>query len=377
MFRIAHEDATTGARVGRLKTRHGTIETPFFMPVATRACGKCLGPDDYRTLRTDAIIANSFLLHLQPGEETVRSAGGIHRFMDFDGAVFTDCGGFQMLKESFLEGARKRGIVLKNPSDGSRHLITPERSMLIQEAIGADVAMALDDVAPWGATETQYKASMENTHRWMRESLEHHADTKQLLFGIAQGGFSRKLREESTLFISSLDFDGVALGGLALGEPMQKMHQAVGWCAKLLPADKPHYLMGVGSPVDLLKTVGRGIDCFDSIFPTRNARHNTIFTRHGPIAIEKAKHREDFRPLEEGCSCPVCATYSRAYMNHLARIGEPIGRRYRQVHNLHFMLTLIRDARTAIKEDRYALFIKEFERSFSGKGSRGRPKGKI
>ncbi|MFT4282798.1 MAG: tRNA guanosine(34) transglycosylase Tgt [Candidatus Woesearchaeota archaeon] len=337
-------------RIGLFKTKTCEIKTPFFMPVATRATGKSIAADDYKDLgggvRASAIICNSLILSLKPGADIIKKAGGIHKFINFDGVIFTDCGGFQVSR-NFFEKKTKHGLEFKNPYDKSKVVLTPQSIMKIQHDIGSDVAMVLDDMAPYGATYEEAKKAMENTHRWAKESLEAHKElekknpTGQKVFAIVQGNFYADLREESAKFLSSLDFDGFAIGGVAIGESPKEMEEAVKMAIPFLPKDKPRYVMGVGRPEDVVALRKLGVDCFDSVYPTMSARHSTMFTDKGRIYLDKGRYTEDFTPIEKGCSCKACKEHTRAYINHLSRIKEPTGYRLRSIHNLHYMMRLI------------------------------------
>ncbi len=362
MFKITSEDKS--ARTGVLKTRHGKIQTPFFMPVSTKAVGKFVGSEEYRKTNTKAIIANALLLSLHPGLEVMKKFKGIHNFMNFHGTIFTDCGGFQVIRESFGSQKNKKGITFKNPFNNQNFLLTPEKIMGIEMDINSDVAMMLDDMMPYGSTKKQFAEALINTHNWARESLKFHTDKKQLLFGIVQGGFYNALREKSAKFINNLDFDGIAIGGLALGEPKQLMYKALDSALPFIDRQKIKYAMGVGSPEDLLRCIEKGIDCFDSVFPTMNARNNTIFSFKGRISIEKARFKDDEKPLEEDCDCFTCKNYSRAYIRHLSKLDDPVGKRLKSIHNIRFMHRLMEKARIAIKENRFARFRKQFEKEF-------------
>ncbi len=370
MFKITHQDGK--ARVGKLKTAHGTIETPFFMPVATKATGKYITTDDYKNLPAKAIISNSFLLSLKPGIETIKEMGGLHTFMNFPKVIFTDCGGFQICRNIY-QGKSSKGLHFRSPFDNSEITLTPPKIMDIQLAINSDVAMMLDDMSSYGISKEEAKEAMENTHRWGKESLEFHKKlkkqrkSKQLLFGIVQGNFYHDLREESAKFINSLGFDGIAIGGVAIGEPKEEMYQAVDAALPFITEDKPRYVMGVGSPLELLELISRGIDCFDSVYPTQNARHNTLFTSTGTICIEKLKYAHDFTSIEPGCGCHTCKNYTKAYLYHLVKIKEPVAMRLKSIHNLFFVLKLVEDAKKAIKENKFAEFKKEFSKRFNRK----------
>ncbi|MGV8169059.1 MAG: tRNA guanosine(34) transglycosylase Tgt [Candidatus Nanoarchaeia archaeon] len=373
-FRITHTDGN--ARVGILKTKSGEIETPFFMPVVTKATGKHITTDDYNQLgdlHARAVICNSLLLSLRPGVDIMQKAGGIHKFMNYRGIVFTDCGGFQS-SSAFFEMKTKKGIHFRSPYDKKKVIITPKTIMKIQLEINSDIAMMLDDMTKYGVTEAEAEDAMYNTHRWGEESLKHHKEMKeeyqkqyqskspQLLFGIVQGNFYPKLREESAKFINSLDFDGVAIGGVAIGEPLKDMYVAVDSALPFIDKKKIKYVMGLGSPRELLEMIDRGIDCFDSIYPTQNARHSSIFTKKGKIYLDKAKHANDFTPIEPDCGCSTCKTYTKAYLNHLIKINEPVAHRLRSIHNQYFLQRLMEDAKKAIKEKRFQEFKKEFLR---------------
>ncbi|MCF7866643.1 tRNA guanosine(34) transglycosylase Tgt, partial [Candidatus Woesearchaeota archaeon] len=348
-FQITHKSGK--ARVGILKTKSGTIETPFFMPVVTKATGKHITTDDYKKLGTKceakAVICNSLLLSLRPGTELMKKVGGIHKFMNFSGVVFTDCGGFQA-SSSFFELKTKNGIHFRSPYDNKKIILTPKLAMKNQWEINSDVAMMLDDMTPYNITEEEARIAMENTHRWGLQSLEEHKklreannkqkiEERQLIFGISQGNFYPKLREESAKFLSEHEFDGFAIGGVAIGEPSKYMYEAVDNSIPFLPENKPRYVMGLGSPVDILEMIGKGVDCFDSIYPTQNARHSSIFTSKGKIYLDKGRYAEDFTPIEKTCGCHTCQNYTKAYLYHLTKIGEPAGHRLKSIHNQYFL----------------------------------------
>ncbi|MFA6073685.1 MAG: tRNA guanosine(34) transglycosylase Tgt [Candidatus Woesearchaeota archaeon] len=371
-FKITHTDGN--ARVGILQTKSGSIETPFFMPVVTKATGKHITTDDYNNLgdlHARAVISNSLLLSLRPGTDILQKAGGIHKFMNFKGIVFTDCGGFQS-SSTFFEMKTKKGIHFRSPYDNKKVIITPKTIMKIQLEINSDIAMMLDDMTKYGATKDEAKIALINTHRWGEESLKYHNEMKneyqkqynshspQLLFGIVQGNFYPTLREESAKFINSLDFDGIAIGGVAIGEPLKDMYIAVDSALPHIDKQKIKYVMGLGSPVELLEMINRGIDCFDSIYPTQNARHSSIFTMNGKIYLDKARYSNDFTPIEKDCGCHTCKTYTRAYVNHLIKINEPVAHRLRSIHNQYFLQRLMENVKLAIKEKRFQEFKKEF-----------------
>ncbi len=366
-FKVTHQDGS--ARIGELTTAHGTIETPFFMPVLTKGTGKLITTDDYNQQKTEAIIANALLLSLRPGTETIQKADGLHKFINFQNIIFTDCGGFQMSRTIF-ETKSKRGLHFRNPYHHNKIILTPKKIMEIQLQIGSDVAMMLDDMSGYGVSEEQARIAMENTHRWGKESLEWHNklkqkyDSKQLLFGIVQGNFFPELRKKSAKYLTRLDFDGFAIGGVAIGEPKDEMNLAVDNVLPFLPKDKPRYVMGVGSPLEVLDLISKGIDCFDSVYPTQVARHHTIFTRTGKINIDQNKYSNDFKKIEDDCTCHTCQNYTRAYLYHLAKIKEPAGKRLRSIHNTYFMQRLINEARDKIKSGQLSDYIFNFRKNW-------------
>jgi queuine tRNA-ribosyltransferase len=364
MFEIIAEDKKTRARTGLLKTAHGKLETPFFMPVATKGAVKYVSADDLKKIGAFCIISNSFVLYLKPGLDVISHSGGLHKFMKWNRGIFTDSGGFQCCRESFFVKSTAEGLHLKSPFDGRAHLLTPEKSMEIQQTIGSDIAMCLDDMPSFSRDKKYVAEKTKTTHEWAERCLAAHTDKKQLLFGIAQGGVYADLRKKSMKFISSHEFDGIALGGLAIGEPLSNMHDMITATIEIAPRDKPRYLMGVGSPEDIFKCITLGVDCFDSTFPTQNARHNTLFTHKGKIKIFKGRYKHDLKPIDEECDCPVCAKYTRSYIHHLKRMEEPLGMMLATVHNLAFITNFMKDIRTSLKEGRFYKFQKEFLESF-------------
>jgi len=363
-FSISCEDTATKARVGKLRTAHGVVATPCFMPVATKASVKTLASEELLSLGVEAIISNALLLYLKPGVEVISAAGGLHTFMNFHRTIFTDSGGFQALRREFKPEFTKRGIAFRSPFDNSRHVFTPELCIAVQEALGSDVALTLDDCPPYGEAKERYVESVARTTRWARACKAAHACDDQLLFAIAQGGTFADLRRESAAQLAQLDFDGYGIGGLSIGEPHDVMLSMLEVSISALPEEKPRYLMGLGSPIEVLEAIARGVDIFDSAFPTRNARHSAVYTREGKYSITKAKHLRSHAPLEEACTCYTCRNYTRAYVSHLMRAGETLGMRLVTLHNLHFMQTLMRDARKAIAAGEFAEFLKEFKQNF-------------
>ena len=338
-------------RKGLLKVKGKEIVTPFFMPVATKATGKGVTSDDYTDLgnglNSRSIISNSLLLHMKPGEALIEKLGGIHKFMNFNGVIFTDCGGFQV-SSTFFENITKNSIVFKNPYTTGTVRLTPEKAMQIQHSIGSDVAMVLDEMAPYGASFEEAEKAMHKTHEWAVRSLNEHKrlesikPTGQKVFAIVQGNFFPDLRKQSALFLREHDFDGFAIGGVAIGESQDEMLSAVKWALPHIPKDKPRYVMGVGKPDDVRKLIELGIDCFDSIYPAKNARHGSLFTQTGSIPIGKGRFSEDLTSIDENCNCKTCTNFTRAYIHHLDKIKEPSGNRLKTIHNLYFMESLVR-----------------------------------
>ena len=369
MFTITAED--NSARTGKLKTLHGTIETPFFMPIATKGTAKQVSQDELRSLGSEALITNAFLLYLKPGLDVIKKFKGIHNFMKWNSVIFTDSGGFQILSKSFLYKHNDNGIYFKNPFDGAKKFFSPEDIINIEAEIGSDVAMTLDFVPHYGNTKDYIAECTRITHLWAKKCIKAHKNDKQLLFGICQGGIFKDLREKSAKFINSLDFDGVALGGLGIGEGRDLMFKTVKLSVKNIDKEKTRYLMGVGSPEDLIEAISLGIDCFDSRFPTMNARHGGIFTNEGKINIERSIYKNDERPLDYNCKCYSCKNFSRAYIHHLYRTYEPIRDRYGNIHNLFFIQNLIKNCRKAIKNNEFNYFKKEFFNKYKTSNGKG------
>lgn len=363
MFKIIHSDGK--ARAGELTTAHGRVKTPFFMPVATKAVGKFIDAKDLEDLGAECIISNAFVLCLAPGVETVQEMGGIHRFMNFKNSIFTDSGGFQMYSQEFLLRRNPDGVKFSNPIGGGEVFVTPEKDMDMQIRIGSDVAMCLDDMPRFGANRKRVLDSLKKTFEWAKRCKKYHDEHggKQLLFGIAQGGVYPDLRRDAAKQISGLDFDGIAFGGLALGEPQEEMFSAVKAGLGHMPEEKPKYMMGLGNPRDILNAIAHGIDCFDSTFPTMTARHNKLLTMGGSIDIENKAYARDQSPVEEGCDCPACKNYTRAYMHHLSRTREPAGMRLRTMHNIRFMARLMEEAGKAIRNNEFGGLLKRFSQA--------------
>lgn len=365
MFEITHQDTATGARAGRLATLHGTVDTPAFMPVATKATIKTLTPGEIKEMGVQAIISNAFHLHLGPGYQVIQEAGGLHRFMAWDGAIFTDSGGFQILRKHFKFKLNSQGISYVNSRDGKRYMYTPELCMEIQGSLGSDVAMVLDDCPPWGSSHDEVEESVCRTVDWAGRSLESRCNDDQLVFAIVQGGTYHDLREVCASRLVEMDFDGYGIGGLSIGEPKEIMHQTIRYNVPMIPAGKARYLMGVGSPLELLDAIALGIDIFDSAFPTRNARHQTVMTGYGQMDLRRASLLKDFRPVDEDCRCYTCRHFTRGYLYHLFNESELLAMRLASIHNIHFLQDLVREARTAILENRFARWKEQFRQTYT------------
>ncbi|WP_221566205.1 tRNA guanosine(34) transglycosylase Tgt [Alkalihalobacillus sp. TS-13] len=351
----------SGARLGKVHTPHGTFETPVFMPVGTLATVKTMSPEELEQMGAGIILSNTYHLWLRPGHDIVKEAGGLHTFMNWDGAILTDSGGFQVFSLSDLRKITEEGVHFRNHLNGEKLFLTPEGAMEIQNALGSDIMMAFDECPPYPAEYSYMKPSVERTSRWAERCLEAHQRTEdQGLFGIVQGGEYEELRKQSAKDLVSLDFPGYAVGGLSVGEPKDVMNRVLEFTTPWLPDDKPRYLMGVGSPDSLIDGAIRGIDMFDCVLPTRIARNGTCMTSEGRLVIRNAKFSRDFRPLDENCDCYTCRNYSRSYIRHLVKSSETFGFRLTTYHNLYFLLELMERVRQAIREDRLLDFREEF-----------------
>ncbi|MCP3030432.1 tRNA guanosine(34) transglycosylase Tgt [Halobacillus sp. A1] len=351
----------TGARLGRVHTPHGSFETPMFMPVGTLATVKTMSPEELERMGAQIILSNTYHLWLRPGEDIVEEAGGLHKFMNWDGSILTDSGGFQVFSLSDLRQIEEEGVHFRNHISGEKLFLSPEKAMHIQNSLGADIMMAFDECPPYPADHDYMKKSVERTSRWAERCLEgHNRSNEQGLFGIVQGGEYEDLRRQSVQDLTSLDFPGYAIGGLSVGEPKDVMNRVLDFTTPLLPDEKPRYLMGVGSPDSLIDGSIRGIDMFDCVLPTRIARNGTCMTSEGRLVVRNAKFARDFRPIDENCDCHTCRNYSRAYIRHLVKSSETFGFRLTTYHNLYFLLKLMRRVREAIREDRLGDFREEF-----------------
>jgi queuine tRNA-ribosyltransferase len=353
------------ARAGRIFTQHGVIETPIFMPVGTRASVKTLWQEDLERLNAQIILGNTYHLFLRPGHELIEKMGGLHQFMSWNRPILTDSGGYQVFSLSDISKLTEEGVTFQSHIDGLKHLITPEKSMQIQRALGSDIVMAFDECPKLPATKEDLRTSMELTYRWAKRCKSVELKTHQHLFGIIQGGLHYDLRMESMQGLKELGFDGYALGGLSVGEKNEEM---VEFCKKFVPAmpkERPRYLMGVGKPLDVLNGIKAGLDMFDCVLPTRNARNGQFLTTHGPLNIKKARFLEDSSPPDVSCSCQVCGRYSRSYIRHLFNVGEYLAGQLISYHNIHFYLEMVKEARAAILADKFDDFYQTFYNNYS------------
>ncbi|WP_066502742.1 tRNA guanosine(34) transglycosylase Tgt [Abyssisolibacter fermentans] len=364
-YELIKECSQTKARLGKLHTPHGVIETPIFMPVGTKATVKTMTPEELEKIGAQIILGNTYHLYLRPGHKLVEEAGGLHKFMNWKKPILTDSGGFQVFSLGDLRKITEEGVEFRSHIDGSKHFISPEISIEIQNSLGSDIAMAFDECPPYPADRDYVKKSLERTTRWAKRCKEaHQKQDTQGIFGIIQGGMYEDLREQSAKEIIDLDFPGYAVGGLSVGEPADIMYRILDFTVPLMPKHKPRYLMGVGSPDYLFEAVIRGIDMADCVLPTRIARNGTALTSHGKVVIKNAMYKKDFSPLDPECDCYVCRNYSRAYIRHLFKCEEILGSRLTTYHNLYFLLKLMENIRTAIKEDRLLEYKESFYKKY-------------
>lgn len=348
------------ARRGRMTFARGQIETPAFMPVGTYGTVKALSPEEILSLGAEIILGNTFHLWLRPGTSVIQAHGDLHDFMHWDKPILTDSGGFQVFSLGKLRKIEEAGVHFRSPVDGSKVFMGPEESMQIQRELGSDIVMIFDECTPYPATEKETNDSMQLSLRWAERSKQAHADNPAALFGIVQGGVFPELRGESLEGLMDIGFDGYAVGGLSVGEPKEDRQQVLEYLSTRLPENKPHYLMGVGTPADIVDAVAYGIDMFDCVMPTRNARNGHLFTSQGVVRIKNAKYEKDTEPLDPECECYTCKNYSRSYLKHLHRCNEILGSRLNTIHNLHYYQTLMKSIRQSIEEDRFEQFRRDF-----------------
>ena len=355
----------TGARAGRIQTPHGSFDTPIFMPVGTQASVKTLAPEELKEMGAGIILSNNYHLFLRPGAKLVKEAGGLHKFMNWDRAILTDSGGFQVFSLGDLRKISEEGVTFRSHIDGSKKFLSPEIATQSQMDLGADIIMAFDECVPYPADFKYTRESMELTLRWAQRCKDTMTNSNQGLFGIVQGGMYKDLRIECANRLVDMDFPGYAVGGLSVGEPKELMYEMLDITLEHLPQNKARYLMGVGTPDCLVEGVMRGIDMFDCVYPTRVARNGTAMTWNGRLVIKNAQYEHDFHPIDEHCNCYTCRNYSRAYIRHLVRVNEIFGLRLLTIHNLHFLIDFMRQMRQSIMEDRFPEFYRKFTANFS------------
>ena len=363
-YQLLHQDGN--ARYGTLSTNYGTFETPMFMPVGTQATVKTLEPRELKEMNAGVILSNTYHLWLRPGEDIVDKAGGLHKFMNYDGPILTDCGGFQVFFLACPKDISEEGVHFKSHLNGESLFLTPEKSIEIQNKLDSDIAMSFDECIPYPATYDYVKKSTERTLRWAKRGLAVHNNERQSLFGIVQGGEYQDLREWSAKETVKLNFDGYSIGGTSVGEDKPTMYKMIDDGIRFLPEDKPRYLMGVGDPIDILEGVERGIDMFDCVLPTRLARHGHAFTKYGKINLKNAKYKEDFSVVDESCDCYACQHYTKAYIRHLIVADETLGQRLLSIHNLRFLIRLTEKIRESIKNDSFLEYKKQFIKNYRG-----------
>lgn len=357
-YQLLHQNGK--ARYGKLQTNYGTFETPIFMPVGTQATVKTLDPRELKEINSAVILSNTYHLWLRPGEDIVARAGGLHKFMNYDGPILTDSGGFQVFSLAKPKDIVEEGVHFKSHLNGEKLFLTPEKSINIQNKLDSDIAMSFDECIPYPATHEYAKQSTERTLRWAKRGLAVHQNENQSLFGIVQGGEYQDLREWSAKETAKLNFDGFSIGGTSVGEDKPTMYKMIDDGIRYLPEDKPRYLMGVGDPIDILEGVERGIDMFDCVLPTRLARHGHAFTRTGKINLKNAKYKEDFSTIDTTCDCYACKNYTKAYIRHLIVANETLGQRLLSIHNLRFLIKLTEEIRENIKKDNFATYKEDF-----------------
>ena len=364
-YELIKKSNECNARLGKIYTDHGEIETPIFMPVGTRATVKTMTPDELKDIGSQIILGNTYHLYLRPGMDIIKKAGGLHKFMNWDLPILTDSGGFQVFSLANNRKIYEDGVEFRSHIDGSKQFISPEISVDMQNTLGSDIMMSFDECAPYPADYDYIKNSMERTTRWAKRCKDHHKNTdKQALFGIVQGGMYKDLRERSARDLVDLDFPGYSIGGLSVGEPLELMNEMLDHTIQSLPEDKPRYNMGIGSPNYIFESVERGIDVVDCVLPTRIARNGTVFTSDGRLVIKNARYKEDFSPLDHNCDCYTCKNYTRAYIRHLFNVDEILGLRLATIHNLYFLIELMEKIRESIKNDNFKSLKDDFYKKY-------------
>jgi queuine tRNA-ribosyltransferase len=360
MFELLKTDSQTKARLGKLTTAHGVVDTPVFMPVGTQASVKALDPRELLEMGTQIILGNTYHLNIRPGLDIIRAAGGLHRFMNWDKPILTDSGGFQVFSLAKIRKIKSHGVEFRSHLDGSPLFLGPKESMEIQRVLGSDIAMVFDECPPHDAPAREQRLAVERTIRWARECREQPRADGQLVFGIVQGGSNPALREECARALVAMEFDGYAIGGVSVGEPEPEMLRAIEITEPFLPATQARYAMGLGTPAQMLELIARGVDMFDCVLPTRVARNGTAFTRRGAFGLKGGAYKADFRPMDEGCDCFACKHFTRAYLRHLLNVNEILGLRMVSVHNSHLFLKIMADARIALAAGTFGGFYREF-----------------
>lgn len=364
-FTLEKKSSQCKARKGTIETNHGVIKTPVFMPVGTRATVKAMNNDELKSIGSQIILSNTYHLYLKPGQEIIRKADGLHKFMNWDRPILTDSGGFQVFSLSKTRKITEEGVQFRSHIDGSKHFISPEKSMEIQNDLGSDIMMAFDECVPYPASYEYTEDSMKRTLRWLKRCKDYHKNTdKQNLFGIIQGGMYKDLREYSAKNTIDFDLPGYAIGGLSVGEPRDLMIDLLDFTTDFMPENKPRYLMGVGTPDYLFEAVEHGVDMCDCVLPTRIARNGTALTSKGKLVVKNAKYKDDFSPLDDNCDCYACKNHTRAYIRHLLNVDEILGARLLSIHNLRFLIKLMENIRKSIEDDRYLEFKDEFYRNY-------------
>ncbi len=366
-YTLLKTEKNTKARLGKIKTNYGEYETPMFMPVGTQATVKTLAPEELKAIDCGIILANTYHLWLRPGEDIIDKAGGLHKFMNWDGPILTDSGGFQVFSLAKRKDISEEGVKFKNQYNGDALFLTPEKSIEIQNKLDSDIAMSFDECIGWPATYDYCKQSVERTLRWAKRGKDVFNNPRQSLFGIVQGGEYEELRKHCTEELVKIGFDGYSIGGTSVGEDKPTMYKMVEMSTRYLPEDKVRYLMGVGDPIDLVENVIRGIDIFDCVSPTRLARHGHALTKYGKINLKNAKYKEDFTPISEECDCYACKHYTKAYIKHLINAEETFGARLLSIHNINYLVNLTKELREAIKNDNILEYREEFIKNYYGK----------